>query len=94
MLRKRRTMSIIPLKLGVLAALAAAAPAACSPPKPQAEVVAMANPASVHCGEIGGRSEIRSDAAGNQSGACRMPDGRVCEEWALFRDGACVAPKD
>ncbi|MGW8706507.1 putative hemolysin [Brevundimonas sp. NPDC055814] len=70
--------------------------AACAPPKetepssPQA--VGMANPASVHCGQEGGRSEIRRDAQGGEYGVCIFEDGRQCEEWALFRDKRCVAP--
>jgi uncharacterized protein len=55
--------------------------------------VGMANPASVHCGQIGGRLTIRKDKAGNEYGFCRLPDGRLCEEWALFRDNKCIGPK-
>lgn len=55
--------------------------------------VGMANPASVHCGEIGGRLTIRKDKAGNEYGFCRLPNGRLCEEWALFRDNKCIGPK-
>lgn len=56
--------------------------------------IGMANPASVHCAGIGGRLEIRKDVAGNETGYCHLPDGRICEEWALFRDQKCVAPKE
>ena len=69
--------------------VSAAAEAEASP-----KAIALANPAAVHCGKIGGRSEIRKDAAGNETGYCRLPNGRVCEEWTLFRDRKCVAPKD
>jgi putative hemolysin len=55
--------------------------------------IGMANPASVHCGEIGGRLVIRKDKAGNEYGFCRLPKGRLCEEWALFRDNKCIGPK-
>ncbi|WP_027145768.1 DUF333 domain-containing protein [Mesorhizobium sp. WSM3626] len=55
--------------------------------------VGMANPASVHCGAIGGRFAVRKDKAGNEYGFCRLPNGRLCEEWALFRDNKCVGPK-
>ncbi|WP_407865243.1 DUF333 domain-containing protein [Phyllobacterium phragmitis] len=44
----------------------------------------MPNPASVHCTDIGGRLEIRQEAQG-QVGYCHLPDGRVVEEWKLFR---------
>jgi len=57
------------------------------------EPVGMANPASAHCGEVGGRLTIRKDKAGNEYGFCRLPNGRLCEEWALFRDNKCVGPK-
>ena len=54
--------------------------------------IGMPNPASVHCTEAGGRSEIRTRADGAQFGVCVFADGRQCEEWALFRDKQCVAP--
>lgn len=60
-----------------------------APPKQ----IGMANPASVHCGEIGGRFVARKDKAGNAYGFCRLPNGRLCEEWALFRDNKCIGPK-
>jgi putative hemolysin len=47
-------------------------------------VVALANPASVFCVQSGGKSEIRNGPRG-QYGVCRLPDGRVVEEWAYFR---------
>ncbi|TDR89868.1 putative hemolysin [Enterovirga rhinocerotis] len=50
-------------------------------PKP----VGMANPASVHCVKLGGRLEIRN-GPGGQTGYCHLPDGRVVEEWKLFRE--------
>jgi len=55
--------------------------------------VGLANPASVHCGKLGGRLQIVSEGNRGQVGFCHLPDGRVCEEWALFRDGKCVAPQ-
>lgn len=61
---------------------------------PAQNPVGLANPASVHCGNIGGKLEIRKDAQGNETGYCRLPDGKLCEEWALFRDKQCVAPKE
>jgi putative hemolysin len=45
---------------------------------------ALANPASVFCAKSGGKSEIRKGARG-QYGVCRLPDGRVVDEWAYFR---------
>ncbi|MCB0201674.1 MAG: DUF333 domain-containing protein, partial [Anaerolineae bacterium] len=49
----------------------------------------LANPASVYCADNGGTLDIRSDAAGNQTGVCVFPDGSECDEWAYFR-GECA----
>jgi uncharacterized protein len=45
---------------------------------------ALANPASVFCAKSGGKSEIRNGLRGRY-GVCRLPDGRVVDEWAYFR---------
>lgn len=45
---------------------------------------ALANPASVFCVQSGGKSEIRNGPRG-QYGVCRLPNGRVVDEWAYFR---------
>ncbi|MDO5657584.1 MAG: DUF333 domain-containing protein [Paracoccus sp. (in: a-proteobacteria)] len=50
----------------------------------EAPVIGAPNPASVYCIEQGGRLEIRRTAEGD-AGYCHLPDGRVVEEWALFR---------
>ena len=51
----------------------------------------IANPASVNCVQtLGGTLEI-ADRADGQIGLCHLKDGRVCEEWALMRDGTCVS---
>lgn len=47
-------------------------------------MVGMANPASVYCAQLGGKGEMVTTAAG-QSSNCHLPDGRVVEEWALYR---------
>jgi putative hemolysin len=49
----------------------------------------MANPASVNCGEKGGKSEIKSNPDGSQYGVCVFDDGRECDEWEFFRSGVC-----
>lgn len=49
----------------------------------------LANPASVHCIDQGGVSEIRKDESGNEYGICKMNDGRECDEWAFFRENTC-----
>ncbi|MBO1360665.1 DUF333 domain-containing protein [Acetobacter sacchari] len=46
--------------------------------------VGMANPASVYCHKQRGALEIRKEPDG-QTGYCHLPDGRIIEEWALFR---------
>lgn len=53
--------------------------------------VGIANPASTNCVNLGGTLEI-VDGEGGQYGLCHLPDGRVCEEWGLFRDNKCVTP--
>jgi uncharacterized protein len=46
--------------------------------------LALANPAAVFCAQSGGKSEIRKGPRG-QYGVCRLPDGRVVDEWSYFR---------
>jgi putative hemolysin len=48
----------------------------------------LANPATEHCLEQGGRSETRTGPEGNQYGVCIFEDGSECDEWAYFR-GEC-----
>jgi hypothetical protein len=49
----------------------------------------IANPASVNCGKLGGKTEIKKDAEGNEYGMCTFTDGTSCDEWALFRNEGC-----
>jgi len=49
-----------------------------------AERLGAANPASVLCAKSGGKTEIRKGPRG-QYCVCRLPDGRVVDEWAYFR---------
>ncbi len=53
-----------------------------------AERVALANPASVACLNAGGKLIPRQSPQGEYA-MCKLPSGKVCEEWALFR-GECV----
>ncbi len=76
----------------VLAVATCGAAIAEEPPGPVGGV-GIANPASVACGERGGQTEIRTEADGGQVGHCHLPDGRICEEWALFRDDRCAPPR-
>jgi len=53
--------------------------------------LAIPNPASVNCIELGGQLQIRQTYSGAQYGVCRFgteQDGSECEEWALF-NGEC-----
>jgi len=45
----------------------------------------MVNPASLYCRQKKGRTEMRTSPSGDVTGYCRLPDGTVIEEWALFR---------
>jgi putative hemolysin len=74
-------------KVALLIAMATASACAGSPDGP-ADPPGIANPASVHCEEQGGRLELIEDAEGGQSGVCVLPDGTRCEEWAFYR-GEC-----
>ncbi|MDY0391067.1 MAG: DUF333 domain-containing protein [Desulfobulbus oligotrophicus] len=56
---------------------------ACSSKEPDPDA-AIANPASEHCVQKGGKLEIVKDASG-EKGMCHLPDGSVVEEWELFR---------
>lgn len=76
-LRLTASRIVIPLAL-VLAACA---------PEPSAPQVA--NPASAHCVEQGGR-HVAERGPGGELGVCLFEDNRQCEEWALLR-GQCPA---
>jgi putative hemolysin len=52
------------------------------------EKVQTANPASIHCIDNGGISEILTDESGGQYGVCTLSDGTQCGEWKYFR-GEC-----
>lgn len=59
--------------------------AGCNDPGPiEGRAVKLANPASEHCVKLRGTVEIRKEANG-EVGYCHLPDGRVIEEWELFR---------
>jgi hypothetical protein len=59
-----------------------------TPAVPAQSGTGLANPASVYCGQVGGKTEIKKDATGAEYGMCVFPNGSSCEEWALFR-GEC-----
>ena len=53
-------------------------------------VTGLANPASVYCGQQGGRTEIKKNPDGSEYGMCTFPNGTSCEEWALFQGKGCL----
>ncbi len=61
---------------------------ACGASVPAAPPSGLANPASVHCADVGGELRIEKNGAGAEYGVCVFEDNRQCEEWALLR-GNC-----
>jgi putative hemolysin len=67
----------------------ALATSACNPSESASTpATEMANPASVNCINAGGKLTIQRNPQG-EIGMCKLPSGKVCEEWALFR-GECL----
>lgn len=54
--------------------------------------VGLANPASVNCEKVGGKTKILKNPDGSEYGVCTFANGTTCEEWALLR-GECNASK-
>ena len=79
----RKTLLTLFAVIGVI--FSTSCGAAQSSPTPQAN---MPNPASVYCGQNGGKLEITTASDDSQSGVCTFPDGSTCDEWAYFR-GEC-----
>lgn len=84
---KIKTVSIaLMLSLFILSACAAKTPQMVSTTAtPDTEV---ANPASVYCGQNGGKLEMRPDGSGAITGVCVFADKTECDEWAFYR-GEC-----
>lgn len=61
--------------------------AACSSEAPPPQ---LANPASEHCVQQGGKHVAEKRPDGAAFGVCQFEDNRQCEEWALLR-GRCPA---
>lgn len=51
----------------------------------------IANPAAQYCFEQKGQRLAGQDEAGNFYILCRLPDGRLCDEWGLYQ-GFCNRP--
>lgn len=47
--------------------------------------IRMPNPATLYCVKKGGKIETHYEDKKGQVNFCRLPDGSVNEEWALFR---------
>lgn len=47
--------------------------------------LAMANPASVFCGKMSGKTVIAKLPSGDEIGLCYLPNKKIVEEWTLFR---------
>ncbi|WP_294234277.1 DUF333 domain-containing protein [uncultured Sphingomonas sp.] len=60
-----------------------------------AAAATIANPASVFCTKMGGRSVPARLADGGTIGLCYLPGKKIVEEWTLFRmfDGKTPAPR-
>ena len=52
--------------------------------------VQIANPASSHCIENGGKLEMMQDKAGDEFAVCIFEDGSRCEEWKFFRKQCAI----
>lgn len=68
----------------VLSALAISGCAQPQPTTPVAPMVGMANPASVYCAKLGGKTRIEKTTAG-EHGICVLSNGTEIDEWELFR---------
>ncbi|WP_370931149.1 DUF333 domain-containing protein [Bartonella sp. DGB1] len=58
-------------------------------PAAEKNLLTLANPAAVHCKDIGGKLYLYTDEDGGQTGYCEIKKGVICEEWELFRSGKC-----
>jgi len=82
-------MRTLTLMMWLVAVAAVARPAQAPATKSGEKTGAgLANPASVNCGKLGGKTIIRKDSEGGEIGFCAFPDHSECEEWALMR-GKC-----
>ncbi len=57
---------------------------ACSATPQPEKPIGMANPASVYCAEVGGKTIIKKTPEG-EAGYCQLPSGEVVDEWDFYR---------
>lgn len=55
-------------------------------PAPKGGTTGSANPAAMYCERTGGQSDTLKDSEGNEFGICRLPDGRIMDEWRYLRE--------
>ncbi|NHO32185.1 putative hemolysin [Acetobacter fallax] len=84
MMRKPAVLGTLCLLLPACSGSAAVSPSGDGAPPHR---IGMPNPASAYCIKVGGTLEIRKEADGSR-GYCHLPDGRVIEEWTLYRSAA------
>lgn len=46
--------------------------------------IGLANPASVYCAKLGGKSIPQKNKHGDYA-LCQLPDNQIIEEWTLYR---------
>lgn len=73
------------MKKHILALSTSAMLTACTAENNETPAIGMPNPASEYCVQQGGKLEMKQDKDGSQYALCHLPDGRVVEEWELFR---------
>jgi hypothetical protein len=86
----RVTLAIMVVTCGAAACARKSAPPEAPPSTSPPPATQLANPASTHCVQEGGRLVIERRPDGAEYGLCLFEDNRQCEEWALLR-GECRA---
>jgi putative hemolysin len=99
-LSRAMALLLIGTALGAVPAAQAESPGPANPPGRSLLLPAprLANPASIHCLERGGKLTLLRREDGGEYGVCIFADGRQCEEWALWRaecpPGGVAVPAD
>lgn len=61
-----------------------------APTRVQVTKTQLANPASVNCENLGGKTVIQTRGDGGKYGICVFDNNYMCEEWALLRNSCPV----